>query len=434
MSAAATSGIAPHPGAAAFRSLVLAALVLAGAAVYPDAPDISGTIESASEAAAGAGGAPGFSLGFEEYANLRLKASAGERGTVYAAVNLVALAGAPADLAARAAEAADLAGYALPVTSFVTGENYAAALELERLYIRIRGESLDLEAGLLRIPLGYGLAWRPLDFLAPPNPLVPNARPRGVLGTVVSAYPSETARVKAFLAAGADPLESGGEGTVLGAAADVHGRRASLLGLYAFQTPSSGHSRGIHRAGISAKLEAGAGIVLEALYEYDPDADPGPEGLQAALGLDYSFLDGDLYVLGQYLYNGPGALAPGDDLGDLYDSSGDPWYETDPAERIPAAGMTIAELNRRNYLYSALTYRWSDYTRSTLSWALSPDDLSFSPDLTIEHEPFQGMTVSLSCRAFLDPRSLSGSGNYGELGPVNTGRYASLGLRARLKF
>lgn len=406
--------------AAGFRASALAALVLAGAAAHPDAPDISGTVESVVEAAAGAGGAPGFSLGFEEYANLRLKVAAGERGTVYAAVNLVALSGTPADRA-------------LPVTSFVTGENYAAALELERLYIRIRGEALDLEAGLLRIPLGYGLAWRPLDFLAPPNPLVPNARPRGVLGAVVSFYPSETARIKAFLAAGADPLETGGDGTILGAAADVHGNRASLLGLYAFQAPSSGHSRGLHRAGVSAKLEAGAGIVLEALYEYDPDNAPGWGGLQAALGLDYSFLEGDLYVLGQYLYNGPGSLAPGDELGDLY-ASVDPWYETDPSERLPAPGMTIGEQNRRNYLYASLAYRWGDYTRSTLSCAVSPDDLSFSPDLTLEHEPFQGMSVSLSCRAYLDPRSLSGTGRYGELGPANTGRYASLGLRARLKF
>ncbi len=409
--------------AAGFRASALAALVLAGAAAHPEAPDISGTVESAVEAAAGAGGAPGFSLGFEEYANLRLKASAGERGTVYAAVNLMAASGSYLPPSAVLAQ-----------TAYLAGENYAAALELERLYLRVRGEALDLEAGLLRIPLGYGPAWRPLDFLAPPNPLVPNARPRGVLGTVVSAYPAETARIKVFLAAGADPLETGGEGTILGAAADVHGSRASLLGLYAFQAPSPGHSRGLHRAGISAKLEAGAGIVLEALYQYEPGSDPGWDGLRAALGLDYSFLDGDLYVLGQYLYNGPGTLDPGDDLGDLYDSSGDPWYETDPAERVPAAGVTIAELNRRNYLYAALAYRWSDYTRSTLSWAVSPDDLSFSPDLTIEHEPFQGMTVSLSCRAYLDPRSFSGTGRYGEFGPANTGRYASLGLRARLKF
>lgn len=408
--------------AAGFRASALAALILAGAAAHPEAPDISGTVESVVEGAAGAGGAPGFSLGFEEYANLRLKAAAGERGTVYAAVNLMAASGSYLPPSAVLAQ-----------TAYLAGENYAAALELERLYLRVRGETLDLEAGLLRIPLGYGLAWRPLDFLAPPNPLVPNARPRGVLGAVVSAYPAETARIKVFLAAGADPLETGGDGTILGAAADVHGNRASLLGLYAFQAPSSGHSQGLHRAGISAKLEAGAGIVLEALYEYDPDDAPGWGGLQAALGLDYSFLEGDLYILGQYLYNGPGYLAPGDELGDLYDSV-DPWYETAPADRTPAAGVTIGYQNRRSYLYAALAYRWSDYNRSTLSCAVSPDDLSFSPDLTLEHEPFQGMTVSFSCRAYLDPRSLSGTGRYGELGPANTGRYASLGLRARLKF
>ncbi len=410
-------------GSARRAAPAVLAILAAAAPAGSDSPELSGILVSSAAASAGAGGAAAFSLGWEEYCNLRLKADAGERGTVYAAVNLTAASGSylpPASVLDR--------------TAFVAGENYAAALELERLYLRIRGESLDLEAGLLRLSLGYGQAWRPLDFLAPPNPLTPEARPRGILGAVASAYPSGTSRVKAFLAAPADPLGAEGEGTVLGAAADAHGGRASLLGLYAYRTPEPGHPRGRHVGGISAKLDAGAGLVLEALYEWDPDASAGWDGLRAALGADYSLFGGDLYVLGQYLYNGPGALAPGDDLGNLYAPAADPWYETAPSDRLPAPGVEPAALNRRNYLLASFLWRLGDYTRATLSCAACLDDLSFLPSLTVEHEPFQGFAVSGTLRAPLDVRSLSGSGDRGEFGPDNAGSRGSVTLSAKLRF
>ena len=39
------------------------------------------------------------------------------------------------------------------------------------------------------------------DFLSARNPLLPEARPRGVLGVAASAYPSDLARIEAFAAA-----------------------------------------------------------------------------------------------------------------------------------------------------------------------------------------------------------------------------------------
>jgi len=396
-------------------------LVFASSGAYADAPDWSGSVESSACASAGAGGADDYSVGFEEYSNLRLKAEAGERGTVYAAVNLIS--GSGSYLPPESA---------LVYTAFTSGDNYAAALELERLYFRVAGEAVDVEAGLLRLAFGFGLAWRPMDFLSPPNPLLPNARPRGVLAAVLSAFPSPTSRIKTFAVAGEDPFAAYGDGSVLGIAADAHGSRASLQGLYAFRTPTADKDLGLHYAGLSVKIEAGAGLVLDALYAYDPTEDPGPSGLQASLGLDYSLLDGDLYVLGQYLYNGPGALAPGDELSGLYSSP--TWYDTAPLEREAAAGVEISQLNRRNYLYLALLYRFDDYTSSTLSCAAGLDDLSFSPALTVEHEPFQGMTISAICRVPLDARSFSADGAYGELGPANTGSFASLTVLAKLKF
>ena len=413
------------------RETIPAAVLAVFLALSPRAaadPEISGVLETSAQAAAGAGGADSFSGGFEEYSNVRLKASVGERGTVHAAVNLMAAAGQTAQYAALLSAASGSAP--LPVTSFVAGENYAAALELERLYFRVDYGGLDVDAGLFRLAFGYGQAFRPMDFLSPPNPLLPDARPRGVLGAAASVYPSDTSRIKVFAVSGANPFATDGGGAMVGAAADVHGVKASLEGLYAFEAPSGGHGRGVHYAGLAAKLEAGAGIVLDALYAIDPDTWAGPDGLQASLGVDYSF--GDFYVVAQYLYNGPGALDPEEDLSSLYSSPA--WFKTAPLTRTYADGVEAAELYRKNYVYAAARYAFDDYTSSTLSVVSSLDDLSFSPALTVEHEPFQGMAVSLTCRVPLDARSFSSGGEYGELGPVNTGARASVTLKAKLRF
>ena len=133
------------------RPLVLAAALAAAAGGYCPAqePVISGTINATVSAAAGAGTSPDFFYGTEDYANLRLKAEVGERGTVHAAVNLIAASGANAAAAVA--------------TGAVAGDNYTAVLELERLYVRIQGEAADTDLGLMRIAFGFGQAFRPSD-------------------------------------------------------------------------------------------------------------------------------------------------------------------------------------------------------------------------------------------------------------------------------
>jgi hypothetical protein len=387
------SGRRASPEAAA---ILAAAAVLAsavsGAAQDTAAPyaaplwDFSGSVESTLSGVFGAEDAEeDFSYGAEQYANLRLKADAGERGTVYAAVNLVSYSG----NAALAAAAADPA---------VVGERYAGDLELERLYYRIEGERADAEAGLLRLAFGYGLAWSPVDFLSPANPLIPGARPRGVLGATVRAYPADMARLSAFALGGRDPTETDGGGAVAGAAADLHGERASVQGLCAYEAPTDAAARGVHYGGLSAKLEAGAGFVLDALYRWDPEKDADEAGLQASAGADYSFLDGDLYALVQYLFNGSGGPDTGDRSG-LRDG--------------------------RSYVYGALSYKFGDYTTGTASCVASLDDPSWAPRLELAHEPFQGLSVSLACSAPIGA---------GELGPDATGARAIVEAKAKLRF
>ena len=406
---------------AAPRTL-LAALVLATAV----GPDMSGIVETRASGAAltDYGEGVGAAYGVEQYANLRLKARIGEKGTVYAATNLIAAAG------DRVADTA----------AFAVGENYAAALELERLYYRIEGETFDAQAGLMRLAFGFGQAFRPTDFLAPPNPLLPDARPRGVLGATAMAYPRDGWKAGAFSVAPADPAERDGDGLVAGVSADYHADRASLQVLYAAEAAS----RPVHRFGLSVKAEAGAAVVLDALYVLDGEAAATGRwydrdwtafrGLEASLGADYSVLDGKLYLLAQYLYHGGGALDPGDDLDGLYESGAGAWSDAAPAARKLRQDIPIAELNRRNYLYATASYRWNDYTSTALSCVASLDDLSFSPLASVEHQPFQGMTLAFSLRVPLDGRALTGSGDYGELGPTHTGALFQAVASAKLKF
>jgi hypothetical protein len=389
---------------AATFAIILGAV--SGTICAADGPVISGTVNAMVQAMVGTGSFPDFHYGTEEYANLRLKAGVGDRGTVHAAVNLIAASGINSVTAVAA-------GAAL-------GENYTAALELERLYVRIAGDTVDTDFGLMRIAFGYGQAFRPTDILNPPNPLLPEARPRGILGIATAAYPSHDIKVQGFAAGGRDPLESDGGGILSGVSVDAHFRQSSFQALYAFQFPGDDARGGINRFGFSLKLEAGAGIVLDALYALEPGFEVGLDGLEAAVGVDYSFLDGKLYALLQYLYNGPGILDPKDDLDALYAARN--------------AGSELPVFNRRNYLFAQTLYRYSDYTRFGLSCLMALDDLSFSPALTAEHEPFQGFSLALAVRLALDERILTGQGRRGELGPDFSGARALLTITSKLRF
>jgi hypothetical protein len=423
----------------AARGAVILLVLLLAVPVAAEDRQFSGTIDTTFRAAQGTDYGEGgtMSAGFEEFANLRLKAPAGERGTIFAAVNLAAASGTALPLVPAEAD-----GYSVSAP-FTAGKGYASAMELERLYLRIEGEDMDAEAGLMRMAFGFGQAWRPMDFLNPPNPLFPDARPRGSLGGLVTAYPTDLWIVRLFYVTGDDPLKTDGAGAIGGTSAEFHGQAASAQALYALQAPGLGLSRPVHRFGLSLKVEAEAGFVLDALYTLDGDAAAsgrwydrpwnGLQGLQAAVGADYSFLKGKLIAVVQYLYNGGGALEPGDGLDRLYDPAGGDWRNVPPDERSFRTDIPIGELNRRNYLFGSLTCRYDDYTRAILSCIGGLDDGSFVPIFSVEHEPFQGLLVSVSVRVPLDGRTL-GAGSNGELGPAHTGARGEITVKARLRF
>ncbi|MFP3040205.1 hypothetical protein LQZ19_00120 [Treponema primitia] len=350
------------------------------------AQTFSGILDSKLTLGAGAGNASDFLYGFEEYANIRMQAKVKDRGAFYGALNLIAASGASSQ------------------GSMDAGENYAAYIELERLYFRLNGESVGLDAGLMRLPFGYGQAWGSSDFLNPRSPLSTTARPRAILGAACSLYPADSAKLLVFTASPRNPFEQDGGGLIAGLSAENHWGRASLQALYAYETPVLSSS-GIHRWGLSVKADLIVGLVADALYAWNPNAAAGIDGLSAGAGFDYSFLDGDCYVLTEYLYNGS-------------DSS-------------TASG--IFALQQQNYLYALFRYRFNDYTSASLACAAALDDLSFSPTLSMDYEIFQGMSLSISAQVPLDKAVLADS-SPGELGPERTGTRLLVTALVRLRF
>lgn len=400
----------------ALRRLAVAAICLALFTAALAAQDVrfSGVSESTIEGSFG--GDAGASGILEEYANIRLEAPVGEVGKFFASMNALAAGGTD-----------------IPLDS---------GCELERLYLSLRGGSIDLSVGLMRIPFGYGSAFRPTDILNPVNPLYPDARLTGVLGGIISWYPADETIFALFVADRASTdiiLDEQSTGLPIredarplaGLSFEHHASRFSVQALYAAREPEAGQDAIESRCGLSMKIEAGVGLSFDALFFHDGQSSPALAGrdswLKAAGGIDYSFLDGKLLLLAQYLYNGAGALSADDTLEDLYGDSD--WRAND--SRIPLTGF--ADYYRRQYAYGSALWQKDDFTRFQAAVLVSLDDGSLVPILEAEHEPVQGLVVTLSGRLFLDRRSFGGS-EYGELGIAQSGKAGQLSLRAAIRF
>jgi hypothetical protein len=368
-------------------------------------PVISGYLDSSVSLGAGAGSSPDFLYGMEEYANIRLQAKLREGAAFYGSLNLIAASGTYAEAGAQLGAAQEAQG--LSPSVLTAGENYAAALELERLYVKVSPEMVDFQGGLMRMAFGYGFAFGPMDFLNPRNPLLPDARPRAVLGADLAYYPSENIKVLVFTAAPRDPFASSGAETLGGLSGEYHGDHLSLQWLYTYESPRGDSHQGIHRFGFSVKGDLVFGMAAELLYTWDPQSPSAEKGLAASAGFDYSFSGGKLYLLAEYLYSGE-------------DSSS-------------AASMGFTGTH---YLFAQGLYRLNDYTSLGVGCMAAPEDLSFTPVITAEHELLQGLTLSINCQIPLD-RSLFG-GEAGEFGPLPpgaaAGRYVHNVVKLRLRF
>lgn len=387
------------------KILVLFTLILLCSLQLHAQITVSGILESTVSLRAGAGEAPAFSYGVEEYANLRLQARIRDRAVFYGAFNFLAAAGDNARLLAAM-------GFN-PI-----GENFIAGMELERLYFRMNWETASLDCGLFRLPFGYGRIWGPVDFLNPKNPLKPDARPRAILGGAVSWYPVDSIKLIGFGAAPRDPFSRQGSGGLSGLSLDWHwgagglgGPTGSIQALYSFESPQSGSNKGLHRAGVSVKADWEIALVIDALYTYNHEEKTGIEGLSFSAGADYSFFDGKLLLIAEYLYNGSAS-----------------------ATSLRGGGS----FSNTNYLYSGITWLISDLTNITAALISGFDDVSFTPLISLSHDLFQGAALSFSVQVPLDRDLFSGDGSRGELGPLPPGlaegSYCNCSIKLRLRF
>ena len=341
---------------------------------------ISGIFDSTVSANAGAGDAPKFSYGIEEFANIRFQAKMREKAKIIGAVNLFAVSG---DYATAA--------NAINQTGIFVGENYVSWIELERLYFQINFEAVDFDGGLMRIPFGFSQVWGSSDFLNPKNPLKPDARPRAVLGGALAWYPVDELKINTFGAAPRDALTQDGSGGLFGIAIDKHWDKASIQTLYSFEAPQSGSDLGIHRIGFSFKADVIIGFIIDALYTYNHEAKTKLDGLSFSAGFDYSFFNNNLIVLAEYLYNGPASST--------------------------AYGYGGSFFNE-HFLYTGFTWRFSDFTNAGIALISSLSDTSFVPILSFNHDLFQGATLSLLAQVPLDRDLFFADGSRGELGPL----------------
>ena len=405
-----------------FSAFAFAFFVIGGIPHLAAQISFSGILDSSVSLRAGAGDAPAFSYGIEKYANLRMVARLREMASVFADVNFMALAG---DTAAGMQEG-------IFATPFAAGENFIAGFELERLYFRINAENARLDAGLMRIPIGHGLIWRPTDFLNPANPLVTNARPRGVLGAELSWWPAFDFKVVGFGAAPRNPFSRQGEGGHIGITAEREWNNIVAKVLYAFESPRGGlrdipgmgplipsANFGIHRAGLSLQADLELGLVLDILYSYNHEQETRLDGLAVSFGFDYSLFRGNLIIMAEYLFNGASS-----------------------STSIAGGG----NFSNEHYLYTGFMWRFNDFTSAGIALISSFDDLSFTPILTYSQEVFQGATLTLTAQIPLDRRLFTGNDSHrGELGPlppdrlfppgiVPFGRYFDFTAMLRLRF
>ncbi|MDR3301292.1 MAG: hypothetical protein LBT01_02000 [Spirochaetaceae bacterium] len=355
--------------------------VLIPSFVFAAGPQYSGIFDSTLHLAEGGGEAQ---YGLEEYANLRLKWNAGDYGSVYAAFNV---------LAASGIDALRIPQTLLGVSA--ANGNYAASIELERLYFHLLHDKFAIDGGLMRLAFGYGNAFSPMDFFNQKNPLKPDARLRAVLGGDIIYYPTDMSSLKLFAAAPRAQQSTTLQDMFTGISGEAHTGLFSVQGIYFWQPKEDDHV-GYHYGGVSLKADLALGIVLDTLYSYTGNDTRGVEGFSLSFGFDYTFsvFDRTLSMLAEYLFNGQQSATA---FNAEYNTTG---------------------LHHHHFIFASFQYALSDLSALSAAALCCIDDGSIQPMLSFDHDIFQGAHILLQMGIPLDT-----NGSSGELGPAAGSRF-----------
>ncbi len=224
---------------------------------------------------------------------------------------------------------------------------------VDRLFFRWEEGGTRLTLGRQRIAWGMGYAFSPLDQFNPPNPIDPTAPRQGVDALV---FRRSTGDLSYLSLVGVLPETIDGNRKIISTDPAVGGIWGTNIGNTDLSLSYlSDPVKEDHQWGIAAKGDLGVGWHLEGVYQRPWETNTGPaEGAPAksqwlgVLGLDYSFLDGKVLSMVEY----------------LYDETGEP----DPARynhdlRLTGQRQTLGT----RYLFSQVSYQVDEFIGLSLS-------------------------------------------------------------------
>ncbi|MGE5577499.1 MAG: hypothetical protein ACM3TT_09960 [Syntrophothermus sp.] len=235
----------------------------------------------------------------------------------------------------------------------LTGERAPFDLQVDRLFFRWEEGGTRLTLGRQRIAWGVGYAFSPLDQFNPPNPGDPIAPRQGVDALVIRRSMGDLSYLSLV---GVLPETIDGNRKIISTDPAVGGIWGTHIGNTDLSLSYlSDPVKEDHQWGLAAKGDLGVGWHLEGVYQKLWDTNTGPvEGAPAksqwlgVLGLDYSFLDGKVLSMVEY----------------LYDETGEP----DPARygydlRLTGQRQTLGT----RYLFSQVSYQVDEFAGLSLS-------------------------------------------------------------------
>lgn len=344
---------------------------------------------------------------------------------------------------------------------FYYKSTYIGAFDLDRLYFEVKHDFFNIEAGLIRIARGFGYIFSPTDFFNPRNPLNPAAKLDGKLAIMSKFYPLDFWRIELFAVAPDNPIEQEGWGAKFGHATNFYLGKINLELLYALFLPEIKYEEDpedlnlpeyvnndfTQIAGFSLKADIFIGLFIDAIYRfehrnfktgdyYDNDF-KGFEGLEAAIGLDYT-IKGKVYLLLEYLFYGSGILKWDENkLDRIYENSYDiDWEETRPFARYNIRNQDFPAFTylRHNYLYGMVRFTANDYLNIGNTYLFGIEDQSSILTFFLEIEPFQAFTINFTATYPFDWKMLDNNRNSGEFGAMHLGFYQDYKISCKMKF
>jgi hypothetical protein len=415
-----------------------------------------------------------FSWGLKNLANLRLKANISEYLSFNLAFNIHTYSGSFADtyklyyLRETASSAAVNAAYLSGTLDFRHGffsipfyykSTYVGGFELERMSFKAGNDYFDIEAGLMKLSMGYGYVFSPTDLFNPRDPLDPDARPEGKLAVVTSFYPMPMWKIQAFSIIPDNPVDTKGYGFKFGTSTNILIKKVNLEFLYSMFMPDIDYHADLakynlskstnndftHIAGFSLKADIEIGLFIDMIYRFDQKAFyfkqyygkdfKGYEGLEAALGIDYTLPGGKVYLLLEYMFYGSGMVDwDKKNLDELY-TTGD-WWKKSSLDRVSLFNTEKNTLSylRHDYIYGLITVTVNDYLKLGTSYLFGADDQSAILTAIADINPFQSFSINVRALFPFDWKMLNSDWSAGEFGSTNLGFFQKYQVSVTVKF